>query len=100
MTKCENVDKAEDLKITEKLIGIMTKLFAEAGVATDVIEYVDLIDDLGMDSVNFVSLIIELEEEFDVQIPDEWLRMDTFRTYTQIYTAIEALVRERENGNG
>ena len=90
----------KNIEIKNRIITILSRLFAESGVDTDILEYVDLVDDLGMDSINFISLIIELEAEFDIQIPDEWLQMDTFQTYTQIYTAVEALLKEKENGNG
>ena len=82
-------------EIKEKIIEIMSGLFSDSGVDTDILEYVDLIDDLGMDSINFVSLIIELEVTFDVQIPDEWLLMERFRTFSQIYSAVDALIKEK-----
>ena len=85
-------------EIKEKIIGILTSLFSDSGVDTDILEYVDLIDDLGMDSINFVSLIIELEATFDVQIPDEWLLMEKFRTFSQIYSAVDALINEKGTG--
>ena len=69
-----------NIEIKNRIITILSRLFAESGVDTDILEYVDLVDDLGMDSINFISLIIELEAEFDIQIPDEWLQMDTFQT--------------------
>ena len=85
-------------EIKEKIIGILTSLFSDSGVDTDILEYVDLIDDLGMDSINFVSLIIELEAAFDVQIPDEWLLMEKFKTFSQIYSAVDALINEKGTG--
>lgn len=85
-------------EIKEKIIGILTSLFSDSGVDTDILEYVDLIDDLGMDSINFVSLIIELEATFDVQIPDEWLLMEKFRTFSQIYSAVYVLINEKGTG--
>ena len=85
-------------EIMERIIEIMSGLFSDSGVDTDILEYVDLIDDLGMDSINFVSLIIELEAAFDVQIPDEWLLMEKFRTFSQICSAIDALINEKGTG--
>ena len=90
----ENVN----IEIKEKIIGIMSGLFSDSGIDTDILEYVDLIDDLGMDSINFVSLIIELEAAFDVQIPDEWLLMEKFRTFSQIYSAVDVLINEKGTG--
>ena len=68
----------EKSEIKAKILEILSNLFQNTGIDTDVLEYVDLIDDLGMGSVNFISLIVELEAEFDIQIPDEWLLMDKF----------------------
>lgn len=31
-----------------------------------------------MDSINFISAIISLESEFDIEFPDEYLLMSTF----------------------
>jgi len=44
----------------------------QLGVSEDqVVEQAKFIDDLGADSLDQVELIMELEEEFDVEIPDE-----------------------------
>ncbi len=82
--------------IKEKIIDILDRLFSDAGVDRDILEYVDLIDDLGMDSINFISLIIELESTFDIQIPDDWLLMEKFQNYTLIYSAVEELLQIKE----
>ena len=74
-----------------KIINVLNELFSEAGVDKDILEYVDLVDDLGMDSINFVSIIIELETLFDVQIPDDWMHIERFRSYSLIYSAIVKL---------
>lgn len=86
----------EKSEIKAKILKILSNLFQNTGIDTDVLEYVDLIDDLGMDSVNFISLIIELEAEFDIQIPDEWLLMDKFREYSLILSAVEELIMPKE----
>ncbi len=49
-----------------------------------------------MDSVNFISLIIELEAEFDIQIQDDQLLMDKFREYSSIYSIVEELLMSKE----
>ena len=86
----------EKNEIKAKIIGIMSNLFQNSDVDTDVLEYVDLIDDLGMDSVNFISLIIELEAEFDIQIPNDQLLMDKFREYSSIYSIVDELLISKE----
>ena len=86
----------EKNEIKAKIIGIMSNLFQNSDVDTDVLEYVDLIDDLGIDSVNFISLIIELEAEFDIQIPNDQLLMDKFREYSSIYSIVDELLISKE----
>jgi acyl carrier protein len=39
-----------------------------------------LIEDLGIDSVDFIEIIISCEEEFDILIPDE--KLDVFQALT------------------
>lgn len=87
------MDKNE---IKLKILEILNNLFQNSDVGTDVLEYVDFIDDLGMDSVHFISLIVELEAEFDIQIPDEWLLMNKFREYSSILSAVEELITQKE----
>lgn len=82
--------------IKVRILEILSNLFQSSEIDADVLEYVDLIDDLGMDSVSFISLIIEIEAEFDVQIPDEWLVFDKFRDCSLILSAVEELIMQKE----
>lgn len=41
----------------------------------------DLVDDLQYDSLMFVELIIKIENEFNIEIPDEMLDIDVLRKY-------------------
>lgn len=92
----------EDITVKNKIIDIIAALFSKSRIDKEILEYVDLIDDLGMDSVNFISLIIEIESSFGIQIPDDWLLMEKFQHYSQIYDAIISLLpsKELENKNG
>lgn len=86
------------VEVKDKIIDILADLFSEAGVDREVLEYVDLVDDLGMDSINFIS-IIELETAFNVQVPDEWLNIEKFRDFSAIYEAVEELLLLSEKGD-
>ena len=78
--------------IKKELIGLVSTLFADNGFDVDMIEYVDLIDDLGMDSITFISLIVEIESRFNIQIPDDFLLMDNFRTVNDAVRIIVELI--------
>jgi acyl carrier protein len=47
---------------------------------------------LGVDSLEVVELIITLEEEFEIQIPQHLLTPETFATLGSVLDAIQPLV--------
>ena len=56
-------------EISSKIKGIIAE---QLGVALDEVkEGASFIEDLGADSLDIVELIMALEEEFEVEIPDE-----------------------------
>ena len=69
-------------------------MFAVREIDKDIIPYVDLIDDLGMDSITFISIIIEIEDKFNIVIPDEKLLLEEFRTYENILNIVSELLDE------
>jgi len=57
------------MQIEEKVKKLIAeKLDVEIG---DVVPDASLIDDLGADSLAIVELIMTMEEEFDIEVPDE-----------------------------
>lgn len=51
-------------------------------------------DDLaaaGMDSLSFIQMVVELEAEFECEIPDEYLLITELNTVDKIYTLLETL---------
>lgn len=80
--------------IKSNLIDLCSEIFKESNVDTDLIEYVDYVDDLGMDSITFITLIVEIEARFDIVVPDDMLIIDYFRTTDDI---VEIISREMTN---
>ncbi|QDV32936.1 acyl carrier protein [Tautonia plasticadhaerens] len=57
------------MSIEERVVEIVSE---QMGVAKDQISReTEFIKDLGADSLDTVELVMEFEEEFDIQIPDE-----------------------------
>lgn len=54
----------------------------------DVTMDASIIDDLGADSLDVVDLVMSIEEEFDVEIPDE--EVENIKTVGDIVKFIEA----------
>ncbi len=49
----------------------------------------NLIDDLGADSLDSVELVLDMEREFDIEIPDE--AIDEIKTVQDIVTLVQDL---------
>lgn len=83
----QTMDKNE---IKSKLVDMLAVLFSDNGVDKDVLEYADLIDDLGMDSITFISIIVEIEDAFEIIVPDDMLLMENFRNVVLIIQIIKS----------
>lgn len=78
----------EKQQIKEQLFPILSKVFFNIQMCSDRINMIDLIDDLGMDSVTFITLIIEIESHFQITVADEYLLFDHFRNINGIVDII------------
>lgn len=75
-------------EIKNKVINVLSEMFADMNIGTEVFELVDLADDLGMDSLTFITVIVKLEALFNITFPDDMLLMDNFKTVNNIVTTI------------
>lgn len=75
--------------VKHELTNLITVIFQNTGLDTDVIEEVDFVEDLGMDSITFISMVVEIESYFEIIIPDGYLRIDKFNNVDQIVSIIE-----------
>lgn len=87
----------ENNEIRSNIIRIISDLFPDSCIDADVIEYVDLIDDLGMDSVSFISIVIEVESLFNIIVPDDMLLLECFRTVDNICKVVENALRQSDS---
>lgn len=60
--------------------------------APKVVEEASFVDDLGADSLDTVELVMALEEEFDVEIPDA-----AAEKITTVQAAIDFIVKAKAN---
>ncbi|GLK99160.1 phosphopantetheine-binding protein [Dactylosporangium matsuzakiense] len=51
---------------------------------------------LGLDSVRMVAVMVALENEYDVQFPDEVLTAETFATPGNLWRVVAALISVTE----
>lgn len=50
----------------------------------------------GMDSIQLISIIVEIEECFDIEVPDEYLVLEFFEDEEHMVDIIMQLMRECE----
>lgn len=76
----------------EKIYEIIQKF---VGIDNDVDENAVLME-IGIDSVTFISMIIEFEEEFNIRFDDMQLVYDNYKTIGQL---IEMMIHMTETAN-
>lgn len=75
--------------VKTEVIQLISELFEDKGFDINIIEYINLIDDMGMDSITFISIVIEIEAKFNITVPDDMLLMDNFKKIDDIVTVVE-----------
>jgi acyl carrier protein len=56
------------------------------------------IEDIGADSLDIFELVVQLEEEFDIQIPDD--QAEKIKTVGEAVDYIEAKIKDKQAGDG
>lgn len=74
----------------DKLIDILAELHPDVDFATE--EH--LIDESILDSFDIVTIVAEIDAEFDVQIPAEELIPENFNSAKALYALVERLMEE------
>lgn len=73
----------------DKILTIINRNIKDAEITPSQIE--DNLIDLGMDSISFIAIIVELEEEFDCEIPDSKLLLNEMNTIQKIIHILNSL---------
>ncbi len=68
---------------------MLTTLIPNIEADADIFEYVDLIDDLGMDSITFISIVVEIESMFEITVSNDMLLIEDFSNVDGIIQIIE-----------
>lgn len=74
----------------DKLIAILNDLHPDVDFQTAE----SLIDDGILDSFDIVTIVAEIDGEFDVQIPAEALIPENFNSAKALYTLVQQLLEE------
>jgi acyl carrier protein len=81
--------------VEERVVEIVAE---QLGVGKDQIaRETSFVNDLGADSLDTVELVMELEEEFDINIPDD--TAEKIQTVGQAIDHIEMAVKEKDDAS-
>ena len=72
---------------TDRVVGIVREILERRSISRDVLPNDDL-REAGLNSLDMVNLMLAVEAEFDLKIPDADMTLRNFRTVS----AIEALI--------
>lgn len=82
--------------VGEKIIKIITKCMDNNSDFTDTIAITleTSLDELNISSIDFIKVIIELEEEFDLEFDNEMLLYEAF---TDINSIVKYIIKKQSN---
>lgn len=66
--------------------------YIEQEIKIDDIGEINIFNDLNYDSIQFIQLIVQIEETFNIEIPDDMLHMEIFSTISQITCIVENIL--------
>ena len=73
--------------ITEKILSILNRM--DINVEDN---EADFITENNIDSITFIEIILSIEEEFSILVPDEYLIMEETNTVSKIAAFVEKII--------
>lgn len=64
----------------------------ELGITREIARTEELVNDLGADSLDMVELVMAIEEEFNIEIPDEDVEDGKWKTVDSVILYVEGRV--------
>ena len=77
---------------TERVAQLVRQLMAKRSIDRSV-GYDDVLSECGLSSLDMVNLMLAVETEFDIKIPDRDMTPSNFRSMAQIDKLVGALLR-------
>lgn len=74
----------------EDVINLVEKICSNIKFENDMLD--NNLEDYGIDSLNFIKLLVVLEEEFDIDLPIDVISLEKFNTVNKIYFMLKEFV--------
>jgi acyl carrier protein len=84
--------------IIDKINSILVRLLVIENV-DGFTEQTDFINDYMADSLILISIIVEIESAFSIEIPDDDLISENMRNYMWLCAEVERLINEQQKSN-
>ena len=85
-------------ELQKKVIEIVNANIEQAFLTSEQID--EDLSALCMDSITFIRVIVALEEEFDIEIPDEYLLITEMNTLSKMTEVISDVLGHENNAIG
>ena len=83
------------MKIEEQLKKIITEVASRDIEIFEISDDVVLTSDLGFDSIQIISLIVELESQLGIEIEDDDLDIEKLTIYQNLYELVERKIQAK-----
>jgi acyl carrier protein len=86
-----------DLDANDRVVGLVREILERRGIGRPILADEDL-RQVGLNSLDMVNLMLSVEAEFDLKIPDADMTLQNFRSISAIDALVATLLRDK-NGN-
>lgn len=81
-------------QIKAKIIDIILNSFNNNGIAREIVDNIDLIKDIGMDSITYIYMVIAIEDNFNITINDDQLIIQNFNNIDSIVAIVDNIINQ------
>ena len=86
----------EDNTFKEKIAKVLSNILNKDSSQFELTDNTDLMDDLGLNSLDFLQFIIQLENEFDIEIDIEKLEIQYFKKLSLLKSFITDTLAKKD----
>ena len=62
----------------------------------NIISETNLLEDIGMDSITLMMMVVSIEERFNIELPDEFLTVQSLSNFGKLVNMVERLIDIRK----
>ena len=84
--------------VTSTLERLQKLFIARFGLKSEELAATTTLDYLGLDSLNIIEIMFDIENEFNIRIPDRELREMKVKTIQDMVDALDRFISEQDSG--